>query len=139
MQTLAEDIITVILAARSIEDAEREAMLDKFGDENVSDEELKVMLDKLCEAEIALRERENAELEQMRKKNNAEWAAEEARIAPERAKIDEGARLQERVIMKEYMQEVGTLEGELDKVEETIKKNSHESDAMAKIRKGLGI
>lgn len=139
MQPLAEQIMTTILAARSISEEEKRAMLDKFGDEGVSDEELKAMLDKLCDAEIALREAENAELEQLRVENNADMAAEEARIAPEKARIEANARVAEQQVADEYVKEMHQLDGKLDKVEEMIQKNTHEAEEMKKIRGSLGI
>lgn len=139
MQPLAEQIMTTILAARSISEEEKRAMLDKFGDESVSDEELKAMLDKLCDAEIALREAENAELEQLRAENNADMAAEQARIAPEKARIEAEARAAEQQVADDYVREVHQLDGKLDKVEEMIRKNTHEAEEMRRIRGNLGI
>lgn len=131
--------MTTILAARSISEEEKRAMMDKFGDPSVSDEELKAMLDKLCDAEIALREAENAELEQLRAENNADMAAEEARIAPEKVRIEAEALAAEQQVADEYVKEVGRLDGKLDKVEEMIQKNTHEAQELGKIRGSLGI
>jgi hypothetical protein len=139
MPELAEDILTVILTARTLTEAQKTAMLDKFSDQSVSDDEIKKMLDGLCDAEISLRERENIELQKARAENNARLAAEEARIAPEKAKIEAESRAEKQAVMSEYVQEVHKLEGDLDKVEEQIVKNSKEADEMGKIRKSLGI
>lgn len=139
MPHLAEDIITVILTARTLDEAQKAAMLDKFGDESISDDDLKTMLDALCDAEISLREQENVALERMRRDNNAQLAEEEAKIAPEKARLEAEAQAEEQKVVKEYVQEVHALEGGLDKVEEAIVKNSKEADEMGKIRKSLGI
>lgn len=139
MQPLAEQIITTILAARSIGEEEKTVMLDKFSDESVSDEELKAMLDKLCDAEIALREAENAELEQLRVENNNDIAAEEVRIAPEKARIEAEALAAEQAVADEYVQNVKKLDGDLDVAVEQIKRNEHETAEMEKIRSSLGI
>lgn len=114
-------------------------MLDKFSDESVSDEELKAMLDKLCDAEIALREAENAELEQLRVENNADMESEEVRIAPKKAQIEADALAAEKVVADEYVQEVAKLDKELDVTIERIKRNEHEAGEMEKIRGSLGI
>jgi|GEM_PF-2418397 len=139
MQPLAEQIITTILAARSISEEEKTAMLDKFSDESVSDEELKAMLDKLCDAEIALREAENAELEQLRAENNNDMSSEEVRIAPEKAKIEAEARAAEQAVADEYDQSVKRLEEDFDVAVEQIKRNEKETAEMEKIRASLGI
>lgn len=139
MQPLAEKIITTILAARSISEEEKTAMLDKFSDESVSDETLKAMLDKLCDAEIALRDAENAELQQLRVENNDDLASEEVRIAPEKARIEAEALAAEKVVADEYVQEVKKLDGEFDQTIEQIKRNEHETSEMEKIRTSLGI
>lgn len=139
MQPLAEQIITTILAARSISEEEKTVMLDKFSDEGVSDEELKTMLDKLCDAEIALREAENAELEQLRVENNNEIDSEEVRIAPVKARVEAEALAAEQVVTDEYNQSVKRLEEDFEVTVEQIKRNEKETTEMEKIRSSLGI
>lgn len=139
MQPLAEQIITTILAARSISEEEKTVMLDKFSDESVSDEELKAMLDKLCDAEIALREAENAELEQLRVENNNEMDSEEVRIAPVKARVEAEALAAEQVVADEYDQSVKRLEEDFEVTVEQIKRNEKETAEMEKIRSSLGI
>lgn len=139
MQPLAEQIITTILAARSIGEEEKTVMLDKFSDESVSDEELKAMLDKLCDAEIALREAENAELEQLRVENNNDIDSEEVRIAPVKARVEAEAQAAEQVVADEYDQSVKRLEEDFEVTVEQIKRNEKETAEMEKIRSSLGI
>ncbi len=139
MQPLAEQIITTILAARSISEEEKTVMLDKFSDESVSDEELKAMLDKLCDAEIALREAENAELEQLRVENNNDISSEEVRIAPVKARVEAEALAAEQAVADEYAQTVKRLEEDFDVTVEQIKRNEKETAEMEKIRSSLGI
>lgn len=131
--------MTTVLAARSITEEEKHALMEKFGDESVSDEELKAMLDTLCDREIALRDAENAELVALRGENNADSTAEEARIAPEVARIEAKALADEQKVADEYVKDVGRLDGNFDKIEEAIKKNTDEADEMKKIRGSLGI
>ncbi len=139
MQPLAEQIITTILAARSISEEEKTVMLDKFSDESVSDEELKAMLDKLCDAEIALREAENAELEQLRVENNNNKDSEEVRIAPVKARVEAEAQAAEQAVADEYDQSVKRLEEDFEVTVEQIKRNEKETAEMEKIRSSLGI
>lgn len=114
-------------------------MLDKFSDESVSDEELKAMLDKLCDAEIALREAENAELEQLRVENNNNKDSEEVRIAPVKARVEAEAQAAEQAVADEYDQSVKRLEEDFEVTVEQIKRNEKETAEMEKIRSSLGI
>ena len=139
MHSLAENIITTILIARSITEEEKKVMLDKFSDESVSDEDLKAMLDKLCDAEIALREAENAELEQLRTENNAELGAEEARIAPVKARVEAEALAQEQKVADEYVKQVELLDEDFSVALDKIKRNEREAEEIRKIRGSLGI
>lgn len=139
MEHLAENIIAIILAARTISEEQKTAMLDKFGDDSITDEELKAMLDTLCDAEIALRNEENAKLLAMREENNIELAAEEARIAPEKVKIEQAAATEDQTVLADYKRDMGTLDHQLSTAIETFKRNEHEAGEMHKIRTSLGI
>ena len=139
MEHLAENIIAIILAARTITEEQKTAMLDKFGDENITDEELKAMLDTLCDAEIALRNEENAKLLAMREENDLELATEEARIAPEKAKIQQEAATEDQAILADYKRDMNTLDHQLSTAIETFKRNEHEAGEMHKIRTSLGL
>lgn len=138
-QHLAEKIIAAILGARTLSEEGKTAMLDKFSDESISDADLERMMMDFCDAEMALREKENENLLKIQTENNVELEAERAKYMPIQDKEMAEARVEEEEIIQDYIGKMGKLEGELDQALEAYKRNAHESDEMAKIRATLGI
>lgn len=114
-------------------------MLDKFQDPAITNEILTEMLQKLADAEIALREEENRNLEQIAVENAAELEREEAAVQPEVDAINDAANEEAGVAAQEFLRETDALDADLAKVTETIKRGEHESDEMDAIRAQLGI
>ena len=139
MELTTEHIIGSILAARTLTDEEKRAMLDRFQDPAVTNEMISEALSALADAEIALREEENRALEQIAAENSAELEREEAAIQPEVDAIHQAADSEAAVIAQEYLRETDNLDAELSKVVETIKREEHESDEADAIRASLGI
>lgn len=139
MELTIEHIIGSILAARTLTDEEKRAMLDRFQDPAISNEEISETLRVLADAEIALREEENRNLEQIGVENAAELEREEVAIQPEVDAINAAADEEAAVVAQEYVQAADLLDADLSKVVETIKRDEHESDEMDAIRAQLGI
>lgn len=139
MELTMEHIIGSILAARTLTDDEKRAMLDKFQDPAVTNEEISATLSQLAEKEIALREEENRNLASIAAENAAELEREEAAIQPEVNAINEAAESEATAVAQEYVQATDALDAELSKIVESVKRDEHESDEMDAIRAGLGI
>lgn len=139
MELTTEHIIGSILAARTLTDEEKRAMLDMFQNPAITNEMITESLQKLADAEIALREEENRNLEQISVENAAELEREEAAIQPEVDAINDASNEEAAVVVKAFLQETDTLDANLAKVTETIKRTEHETDEMDAIRAQLGI
>ncbi len=139
MEPTAEQIIACILAARTLSNEQKEQMMEMFKDPTCTDQQLFDSLQALADAEIKLRQEENAELGKMADENATELAVEEARIQPEIDAVGAEANAEAEQVIHSYKQELDTLDADLSKVCETIKRGEHEADAMAAIRAQLGI
>lgn len=139
MEITAEHIIGSILAARTLTDEEKTAMLEKFKDPATTNEMLTEMLQKLADSEIALREEENRNLEQIGAENAKELEQEQALIQPEVDAVNAQANAEAAQLVHEFVQQADALDASASKVVETIKRGEHEADQMDAIRSQLGI
>lgn len=139
MELTIDHIIAAILSARTLSNSEKEAMLEKFKDPAITNEAITEMLQKLADSEIALRQEENTNLERIAVENEQERAEEAARIQPEVDAVYAEANTESTQVMQAHLAQMDTLDGDLAKVCETIKRGEHEVDQMAAIRAQLGI
>lgn len=134
-----EDIIGTILAARTLTQAEKEQMLEKFKDQSVTNEQLMTMLQQLADAEIALINEENHNLEKMRAENDSERSAEETRIQSDVDAETDAANEEASHVITDYARDLDILDSDLSKVCETIKRSETEADEMNAIKKQFGL
>lgn len=134
MDLTAEQIIGMILSARTLSLEQKGEFLDLFQNTRISLEELTEKLRNLARTEVAYLKKENEELAQLAEENRKTLEEEQAKIAPQEAAIYADLDTATSRLSNDWNMLSRQQEHELDQVLETIQRSEHESDKIASLQ-----
>ena len=139
MEQAVQSLLVAIVTSTTLSWEEKDKILAKFTDPNVSNEELIKIIEDLCNKEIIESQENLKNLESIEKENDEILKAEEAKIAPQAVELEAQDSEAEARLVREYLEKVRSLDKELDKVEEVLDSeegSSKVSQLRARLRGG---
>lgn len=133
MELTANQVVALILAARTLSLEEKGAFLDLFQDASVTPEQLTEKLRDLAHQEVAYLHQENEELSQLAAENQKILREEEAKVKPQTAQVYADLDSAASELTTKWKETAGQQSHALDQVLETIQRDEQESDQIASL------